>query len=290
MDSTQRSQNPARDEAAGAARHSGRGKLFYLFAALVAVGVVLAFLIFSSLNRMNRQVAQLTHETQRLEGRLSEVERESQNAAKQASEAAESAQAAAAQRDQAEQARAASENAAETARQQTQTAQQRAAAAEQKAEEYRKQRQAELARLQRVLGQITETRRTAMGLIMTLGSESVRFDFDKSEIKPRYRETLSRIAGVLSTLKGYSIYVYGYTDDIGTQEYNLKLSERRAEAVRDYLVKAGLDPEIISTKGFGKADPRVRGDSPEVRAKNRRVEIGIVDSTLHVAGQVLPPH
>ena len=142
--------------------------------------------------------------------------------------------------------------------------------------------------MQKLLGQIAETRRTAMGVIMTLGSNSVRFDFDKAEIKPQYRETLSRIAGILMTLKGYSIYVYGYTDDVGTQDYNLGLSERRAQAVRDFLVKAGLDPKIMSTKGFGKSDPRVKGTSEGARAKNRRVEIGIVDSSLQYAGQVTP--
>jgi len=68
------------------------------------------------------------------------------------------------------------------------------------------------------------------------------------------------------TLKGYSIAVYGYTDDIGTQTYNLQLSQRRAEAVRDFLVQTGISPTTItSSKGFGKADPRVRATA------NRRV-------------------
>jgi hypothetical protein len=71
-----------------------------------------------------------------------------------------------------------------------------------------------------------------------------------------------------------------YTDDTGTKEYDLKLSGRRARAVRDSLVQAGIDPSLISTKGFGKSDPRVRGNSSKARAANRREEIGIVDSTL----------
>jgi outer membrane protein OmpA-like peptidoglycan-associated protein len=94
------------------------------------------------------------------------------------------------------------------------------------------------------------------------------------------KEVLSRIAGILSTLKGYQIYVYGYTDDIGTREYNQKLSERRAQSVYDYLVKSGLDPNIMTTRGFGEADPLVPGDSAKARAINRRVEIGLVDSTI----------
>jgi len=82
------------------------------------------------------------------------------------------------------------------------------------------------------------------------------------------------------TLKGYTIAVYGYTDDSGTQTYNLQLSQRRAEAVRDFLVQTGISPTIMSTKGFGKSDPRVPGDSEQARAANRRVEIGLVDSKV----------
>jgi outer membrane protein OmpA-like peptidoglycan-associated protein len=183
-------------------------------------------------------------------------------------------------RDSAKQAQANSEAQAELARQQAAAEQQKANEATRQAEQYRREREAELAQLQQALGQIAQTRRTAMGLVMTLDSKSVRFEFDKSDIKPEYRDTLNRVAGILMTLKGYTIDVYGYTDDVGTQTYNLQLSQRRAEAVRDFLVQAGISPTIMSTKGFGKSDPRVSGDSEQARAANRRVEIGIVDSTL----------
>jgi len=128
-----------------------------------------------------------------------------------------------------------------------------------------------------------------MGLVMTLDSKSVRFDFDKAYVKPEYRDVLNRIAGILMTLKGYTISVYGYTDDIGTQAYNLQLSQRRAEAVRDFLVQAGISPTIMTTKGFGKSDPRVPGNSEQARAANRRVEIGIVDSRLLTNGELAAP-
>jgi outer membrane protein OmpA-like peptidoglycan-associated protein len=245
---------------------------------------VLVFFFVRALRRFGSEVARLRRQTEEMNRRLTEVKRQSQAAAQQAVQAAQSAEVAARQRDQAEAARAQSQNQARQAQQQAASAEQEAKLAEQKAEQYRQQREQELARLQQVLGQIAETRRTAMGLVVTLGSNSIRFDFDKADIKLQYREILSRIAGVLMSVRGYSIYVYGYTDDIGTQEYNLKLSERRAQAVRDYLVQAGLDPKIITTKGYGKSDPRVPGDSAEARAMNRRVEIGLVDSTLHFEG------
>jgi outer membrane protein OmpA-like peptidoglycan-associated protein len=258
-----------------------------LGAIAVALVVVLAYFSLRSFKRLEQQLAGLSQQTGELRREVQGAEQQSQASAQQASQAAASAQAAAQQRDQANQAQAKSDAEAQSALEQAAAAKQQASEAEQKSEEYRKQREAELARLQQVLGEIAETRRTALGLVMTLGEKSIRFDFDKSEIKPEYRDVLNRIAGVLLTLKGYSIAVYGYTDDVGTQAYNLNLSKRRAEAVRDFLVQAGI-PKTITTQGFGKSDPRVRGDTPQARAANRRVEIGLVDSTLILQNQVVP--
>ena len=240
--------------------------------AIVAVGV-LFYLMLSRMDRLNRQVSQLKTEVQQGNTKADVASAKASSALEQASQAEQNAQQAATQRDQAEQAKA-------QFQQQAQQAQQQAAQAAAKADEYRKEREAELDRLQQALGQIATTRRTAMGLVMTLGSKSIRFAFDKSTLRPEDKEVLSRIAGILSTLKGYQISVYGYTDDIGTKQYNLDLSDRRAEAVYDYLVQNGLDPNILSMKGFGEADPLVPGNSEKARAINRRVEIGIVDSTI----------
>jgi outer membrane protein OmpA-like peptidoglycan-associated protein len=206
----------------------------------------------------------------------------------QASQAQESASQAAQQRDQAQQARARSEEAAAQAQHQASVANQQATQAQQEATALRAERESELDRLQSVLSQIASTRKTASGLIVTLDNNAIRFDFDKSTIRPGNREVLSRMAGVLMTLQGYQIYVYGYTDNVGTEEYNQKLSERRAAAVRDYLAQSGVDPKIIAAKGYGQADPLENGASTQARAKNRRVEISIVDSVLRMEG-VVPP-
>jgi outer membrane protein OmpA-like peptidoglycan-associated protein len=260
--------------------------------AVMAIGLslVLGFLYLRSVRRLEREVAQLSQQTEAFRRLVERAQDQSQTLAQQASQAATNAQAAAQQRDLAKQAQENSEAQAQLARQQAAAEQQRANQATQQAEEYRQQREAELAQLQQALSQIAETRRTAMGLVMTLDSKSVRFDFDKADVKPEYRDMLNRIAGILMTLKGYAIAVYGYTDDIGTQKYNLQLSQRRAEAVRDFLVQAGISPTIMTTKGFGKSDPRVPGDSEQARAANRRVEIGIVDSRLLTNGQLAAPN
>jgi outer membrane protein OmpA-like peptidoglycan-associated protein len=249
---------------------------------VIALGVSLAFgyWLFRSVRRQDRRMARLSQQMEQLNHRVGGIEQQSQQLAQQASQSAASAKAAAQQRDEAKQSEENSAVQAQSALQAAATAQQQANQATQKAEEYRKQHEEELQQLQLALGQIAETHRTALGLVMTLGEKSIRFDFDKAEIKPQYRDILNRIAGTLMTLKQYSIYVYGYTDDVGTKDYNLKLSARRAQAVRSSLINAGIKPGAITAKGFGKSDPRVKSGTPKARSANRRVEIGIVDSRI----------
>ena len=130
------------------------------------------------------------------------------------------------------------------------------------------------------LNKIVETRRTALGMVMTLGSDRIEFDFDRAALRPKARELLSRIVGVLLTSDGYAVQVFGHTDYIGTGEYNQLLSEQRAQAVSDYLVEAGIDPAIVTAKGFGETSPLVDGTDDASRGRNRRVEIGIIDTSL----------
>lgn len=255
------------------------GFIWFAGVALIALGV-LFYVLLARLDHVDREVHQLNTQVGQTSMKANAAAANAATALDRASNAEQSAQQAATQRDQAEKQRTEAQQQAQQAEQQAQAAQQQATEAQAKAEEYRKQREAELDNLQQALGQIASTRRTAMGLVMTLGSKSIRFGFDKSSLRPEDREVLSRIAGILSTFKGYQIAVYGYTDDIGTKDYNQKLSEQRAQSVYDYLVHNGLDPGIMTTKGFGEADPLVPGDSEQARATNRRVEIGIVDSTI----------
>jgi outer membrane protein OmpA-like peptidoglycan-associated protein len=260
---------------------STAGVLLGAIALILALALgVLGLWLFRSVRRQDRRIAQVSQQVERLNRRVGGAEQQSQSLAQQAAQAAASAKAAALQRDEAKQAEENSAAQTKSALEAAAAAQDQARQADQKAEELSKQREADLQQLQKVLGQIAETHRTAVGLAMTLGEKSIRFDTDKSEIKPQYQDTLSRIAGVLMTQKQYSIYVYGYTDDVGTSDYNLKLSARRAEAVRSALIQAGISSALITAKGFGKSDPRVKGDSPAARSANRRVEIGIADSRV----------
>jgi len=131
-------------------------------------------------------------------------------------------------------------------------------------------------RLQGALGQIAETRRTALGLVMNLGSDHLKFEFDRADLRPEDRELLSRIAGILMTSHDYTISVNGHTDDVGSDAYNQKLSERRAESVKTWLTtKEGLDASRMTTKGWGEAKPVAPNDTDANRQKNRRVEVAI---------------
>lgn len=106
-------------------------------------------------------------------------------------------------------------------------------------------------------------------------SAEVLFDFDKSVVKPQGKAELKRIAGVIES-QGMSvgdIDVVGHTDSIGTDAYNQALSVRRAEAVKAFLVGAGISGDIIDVIGMGKRDPVASNDTAAGRAQNRRVDV-----------------
>ena len=155
----------------------------------------------------------------------------------------------------------------------------------------KQQRNAELDRMRDALGMIAETDRTPMGMVVQLGEDSFLFDFDSDVLGPDNREILSRIAGVLLASYGYKLYVYGHTDDQGSAAYNQGLSERRANSVRRYLAEAGIPGDIVDSKGLGESSLRVEGTAEAARRKNRRVEIGIVDTVVDYGSQVVanPP-
>ena len=152
--------------------------------------------------------------------------------------------------------------------------------ARQELDDVRQRRNQEMERMREALSRIAPTRKTPLGMVVELADDSFKFDFDQAVIRSENREMLSRIAGVLLASQGYRLSVYGHTDDVGTKEYNQTLSERRAQAVADYLIKAGVPSDILSTKGYGKSSPRVTGMTTDARQRNRRVEIGIVDTII----------
>src|SRR5438067_338702 len=102
--------------------------------------------------------------------------------------------------------------------------------AQEKMSQMVREREEELNHMQEALNRVVETRRTPNGMVISLPNSIFRFDFDKADLNAHNRELLSRIAGILLISKGYGLSIFGYTDDVGTAEYNQELSLRRANA------------------------------------------------------------
>jgi len=111
---------------------------------------------------------------------------------------------------------------------------------------------------------------------INLSIPDVLFDFAKYEVKENFVQILKNLANTLKNYNQVDIVVEGYTDDIGSDEYNKKLSELRAKEVAKILIESGVDPKRVSYVGYGKSKPKVPNTSEENRAKNRRVEIRII--------------
>ena len=104
----------------------------------------------------------------------------------------------------------------------------------------------------------------------------VTFEVNQSDIKPHFYDVLNSVVHVLKEFQKTSIHVIGYTDSTGTFEYNMKLSERRAESVAAYFRAQGIHPARVLTQGRGEQSPIASNDTPEGRALNRRVELTLV--------------
>ena len=105
----------------------------------------------------------------------------------------------------------------------------------------------------------------------------VFFDFDSAIITPRMQKVIDHIVEEIKGLKGYEYVLNGYTDRVGTEEYNLELSKKRAIAVRKKLLEAGVPEKSISIFAYGEADNAVETEAGIPEAENRRVEIVISD-------------
>lgn len=101
---------------------------------------------------------------------------------------------------------------------------------------------------------------------------NINFDFDRVNVREDVRKRLSRVVQLLKEMPEIDLRIIGYTDDIGSADYNLYLSLRRAQSVREFMVRRGIDNARLSVDGRGKTEPLVSNSTPEGRAVNRRVE------------------
>ncbi len=110
----------------------------------------------------------------------------------------------------------------------------------------------------------------------TLANDTVYFDFDQATINADERGKLVAVGEWFKANPGHALFLAGHADKRGTPEYNRALGERRADAVREYLVGLGISANVLYATSYGSDRPAVDGDTEEAYAKNRRVEIGVV--------------
>ncbi len=120
-----------------------------------------------------------------------------------------------------------------------------------------------------------EVERVNEGIKVTLPERMVNFGFDSSELSATSRANLDKLADILKNNEDTNINIYGHTDSKGTDSYNQALSERRAAAVKSYLVGKGVASSRMYTMGMGESDPKSSNDTEAGRADNRRVEFAI---------------
>lgn len=118
-----------------------------------------------------------------------------------------------------------------------------------------------------------EVERVREDLLRLTVNNEVSFDFDKATIRPSFRDSLDKIAGVLTKYGRSRVIVVGHTDSVGSERYNQRLSEQRANSVADYLATRRVERSRITAKGAGESEPRASNGSEAGRQLNRRVEI-----------------
>jgi len=195
------------------------------------------------------------------------------DAEQQAQQAQAVAEQQAAERAKAQAAAAEAEARAQQAQQAQQQAEQSAQQASQRAEQARE-------RLRQQLNAVLQTTETARGLIVNMSD--VLFDFNKYSLKPEAREKLAKVSGILLAYPNLKLQVEGYTDNIGSDDYNQKLSEERAGSVREYLVSQSVSDSNVTAKGFGKSDPVADNSTNDGRAQNRRVELVVSGAAIGI--------
>lgn len=135
--------------------------------------------------------------------------------------------------------------------------------------------------LQRQLAEL-HAKQTDRGMVLTLGD--VLFDTGKATLKPGAQSTLDRLAMFLKQSPDSSVVIEGHTDSVGSEDYNLELSQRRAEAVRAALLGRNVDAQRVAAIGKGKSEPVAGNDTAAGRQQNRRVEIVIQSASNRANG------
>jgi outer membrane protein OmpA-like peptidoglycan-associated protein len=135
-------------------------------------------------------------------------------------------------------------------------------------------------KLRQQLNSVLATSETARGLIVNMSD--VLFDTARYTVKPTTQVSLAKVAGILQAYPGLKVQVEGYTDSVGSDDYNQKLSENRAATVKNFLISQGVSASNITSQGFGKNDPVADNSSSSGRAQNRRVNMVVSGDAIGI--------
>jgi outer membrane protein OmpA-like peptidoglycan-associated protein len=144
------------------------------------------------------------------------------------------------------------------------------------------QAEAQRQRLLTQLNQVLQTRDSARGLIVSMSD--VLFDFNQATLKPGAKLRLAKVSGIILAYPDLKLEIDGFTDNKGTPAYNMGLSEKRAKAVRDFLVAQGVGADAVNTKGFGESNPVASNATASGRQQNRRVELVVSGNAIGSGG------
>jgi outer membrane protein OmpA-like peptidoglycan-associated protein len=241
--------------------------------------------------RLAADQRRMQEEREKAEADARAAQAQSEEDARRRAQAESEANAASAQSEENTRRRAQAEADREAAEKGRAEAEQQQAAAQTAAQESERQRQEAVrqkeemrARLLAQLNQVLQTRDSARGLIVNM--PDVLFDTGQYSLKPAARERLARISGIVLAYPDLKLEIEGHTDSIGGDEYNQRLSEKRAASVRDYLVNSGVSINNTVARGLGKSEPVADNKTATGRKLNRRVEMIVSGDVIgNVVGQ-----
>lgn len=220
---------------------------------------------------LRQQAADAQAQATQAQAQAQQAQAQAQQAQAQAQTDAEARANAEAAQQQAQAAQQQAEAAQQQAQTQAQQAAQNAAQAQQQAQQAQLHEQQMRSRLLQQLNSILQTQDTPRGLVVRMSD--VLFATGHYQLTPDAKMALAKMAGVLLAYPGLKVEVDGYTDSTGSDEVNQTLSDKRAEAVRTFLVSQGVPPDSITSQGFGSANPVASNNTSQGRQMNRRVDM-----------------
>ncbi len=148
-------------------------------------------------------------------------------------------------------------------------------------------RQAEaMNKLNELQSKLIQVTKDARGIILSMSD--ILFDVNKASLKADLKTSLAKVAGILSVYQQFNVSIEGNTDNTGSAEHNMKLSQQRADNVKSFLVEQGIDAGRLTAKGLGMTMPIADNKTKEGRQKNRRVDLVIQDKALQQGAEAKP--